>query len=212
MTLDPRRLSQAATPDVVRRTRGFNRRADLVVGAVAVAIWILLWGELSIANLVSGAILAALLLVAFPMDHDVPAVRHRIRPHAILRLAGFFVADVVRSTLVTALDALRPRTQIRTGIVACPLRVRNDGLVTFLANLIALSPGTMPIDVAYDPHVIYVHSLRGDDPEAVRAFVTRLEHLSVLAFGGAEAVQALEVLASVDDAALDSDDREEDRP
>lgn len=209
MTLDPRRLSQAGTPDVVTRTRAFNRRADLVVGAVAVAIWILLWGELSVANLLSGAAMAALLLIAFPMDHDITAVRHRVRPLAIVRLAAFFVVDVVRSTLVTAIDVLRPRTQVRTGIVACPLRVRNDGLVTFLANLIALSPGTMPIDVAYDPHVIYVHSLRGDDPEAVRTFVTRLEQLSVRAFGGAEAVEAVDVPAP---GAENEPEREEGRP
>lgn len=176
------------TPDVVRRTRRSNLRDDLGVGTVLVVIWTLLWGKASPANLVSGALVAALLLVAFPLDHHIIAVRHRLRPVAAARLAGFFLSDLLRSSVATAVDVVRPRSQVRTGVIACPLRVDNDGLVTFLANLIAVSPGTMPIEVAYRPHVIYVHSLRATDPDSVRAFVARLEELSVMALGGPEAV------------------------
>lgn len=176
------------TPDVVRRTRRSNLRDDLSLGAVLVVIWTLLWGEASPANVASGAIVAALLLVAFPLDHDIIAVRHRLRPVAALRLAGFFFADLLRSSVATAVDVVRPQSQVRTGVIACPLRVDNDGLVTFLANMIAVSPGTMPIEVAYRPHVIYVHSLRATDPDSLRAFVARLEELAVRALGGPEAV------------------------
>jgi len=175
-------------PDVVQRTRRSNLRDYIGVGAVLVIIWMLLWGKASAANAASGALVATLLLIAFPFDHDVIAVRHRLRPVAAVRLALFFLTDMFRSTLATAVDVVRPRSRVRTGIVACPLRVDNDGLVTFLANLIAVSPGTMPIEVAYRPHVIYVHSLRGVEPDEVRAFVARLEELSVMALGGPEAI------------------------
>lgn len=73
-----------------------------------------------------------LLLIAFPLDHDVIAVRRRLRPLAAARLGAFFLTDVLRSTIATALDVVRPRSEIRTGIIACPLRVDNDGLLTFL--------------------------------------------------------------------------------
>jgi len=178
-------------PDVVQRTRRSNLRDYIGVGGVLVIVWMLLWGEVSAANAGSGALVAALLLIAFPFDHDVTAVRHRVRPVAAVRLALFFFTDLLRSTLATAIDVVSPRSRVRTGIVACPLRVENDGLLTFLANLIAVSPGTMPIEVAYRPHVIYVHSLRGVDPDEVRAFVARLEELSVMALGGPEAVGAV---------------------
>lgn len=178
-------------PDVVRRTRRTEFRDDIGVIAVLVCIWILLWGKASVANVVSGAVVATLLLVAFPIDHEVIAVRHRVRPAAILRLVVFFVADLLRSTAATALDVLGPASRVQVGVVACPLRVHNDGLVTFLANLIALSPGTMPIEVTYRPHIIYVHSLRAAEPDEVRAFVARLEELAVMALGGPEAVGAV---------------------
>ena len=183
--------TQERIPDVVRRTRRTELRDDTGVAAVLVAIWLLLWGRVSIANLVSGAVVAGLLLVAFPIDHEVIAVRHRLRPLAAARLVVFFLGDLLRSTAATAIDVLRPSDRVQAGVVACPLRVHNDGLVTFLANLIALAPGTMPIEVTYRPHVIYVHSLRATDPDDVRAFVSRLEELSVMALGGPEAVGAV---------------------
>src|SRR3546814_16430527 len=92
------------------------------------------------------------------------------------------------STLVTAADVVRPRSRVRTGIVACPLRVDNDGLVTFLANLIAVSPGTMPIEVTYNPNVIYVHALHKDDPERTRRLVARLASPSDPLPGGPAAI------------------------
>lgn len=178
-------------PDVIARTRRSDLARHTGVTVVLIAIWTLLWGRLSVANVASGALVAALLLVVFPMGNDVALVRHRVRPVAVVRLAAFFFADLLRSTLATAVDVMSPSTRIQTGIVACPLRVKNDGLVTFLANLIAVSPGTMPIEVTFDPHVIYVHSLRAVDPDAVREFVARLEQLSVMALGGPEAVAAV---------------------
>jgi multicomponent Na+:H+ antiporter subunit E len=177
-----------STPDAIERTRWSNLRDDTGVAAVLVVVWTLLWGEMSISNVASGVVVAVALLVAFPIDHNVTAVVHRPRPLAIVRLVLFFAYDVVRSTFVAALHVVRPGSSIRTGVIACPLRVDNDGLVTVLANLIAMSPGTMPIEVSYNPHVIYVHSLHAGDPDRVRADVAQLEELAVAALGGPEAL------------------------
>ncbi len=180
-----------STPDVVRRRRSADVRGEAGIVAVLVAIWLLLWGEVSVANLVSGTLVGALLIVAFPVDHEVVSVRHRVRPVAVARLVLFVVSDLLRSTAGTAIDLLRVHSKVRTGVIACPLRVDNDGLVTFLANVIALSPGTMPIEVGYRPHVLYVHSLHASDPDQIRSFVSKLEELAVRAVGGPEAVDAV---------------------
>src|SRR3546814_16667465 len=50
----------------------------------------------------------------------------------------------------------------------------------------------MPIEVTYNPHVIYVHVLHNDDPERTRRLVARLESLSVAVLGGPEALAAVE--------------------
>lgn len=188
---EPGQDRAASIPDVVRQRRAADLRDEAGVVAVLTAIWLLLWGEISAANVISGVLVGTLLIIAFPVDHDVVSVRHGVRPFAVVQLVVFVVSDLLRSTVGTAIDVLRANSKVRTGVVACPLRVDNDGLVTFLANVIALSPGTMPIEVAYRPHVIYVHSLHASDPEAIRAFVSKLEELAVRAVGGPEAVDAV---------------------
>src|SRR3546814_14837698 len=50
----------------------------------------------------------------------------------------------------------------------------------------------MPIEVTYNPHVIYVHVLHNDDPERTRRLVARLESPSVAVLGGPEALAAVE--------------------
>jgi len=162
------------------------------VGAVTalVSIWILFWGELSAGNLASGIAVAIALLIAFPLG-SVEQVEHKLRPLGVLRLLLFFTGELVQSSLLVARDVLRGSSAVRTGIVSCPLRVDAVGLVTLMANLIALSPGTMVIDVTHDPTVLHLHVLRVDHPDAVRARVARLEALAVGAYGGRLALDAV---------------------
>ncbi len=161
-------------------------RRRVGIGAWLVVLWLLLWGDVSVANLVSGVVVAAVLLVVFPAAPS--GGRHVARPLALAHLAAYFAYKLVTSTLLVAREVVSPRSRIRTGIVACPLRVDTDGLVTVVVNLIALSPGTMPVDVHDDPPTLYVHVLLLHDVQQVRDQVARLEELVVRAFGSARAV------------------------
>lgn len=162
-------------------------RVGLAAGLVTV--WVLLWGELSAANVLSGFAVAVALLVVIPLN-DVTHVDHRIHPLGVLRLAVYFVVELVLSTAQVARDVLIGPSRVRTGIVACPLRVDADGLVTFLANLLALAPGTLPIHLSHDPLVLYLHILRLEDPDEVRRRVARLEELAVGALGSPAMIAA----------------------
>ena len=164
---------------------------DLVPAAFLTIAWVLFWGELSAGNIVTGFVAATLLLVVFPLGHDVEVVRHRFRPLPAVRLAAFVMWELVSSNLAMVRDVLGGPSRERPGVVACPLRVAAPGLVTFLTNVIAISPGTMPIDVGQSPPVLYVHVLRLRDPEEIRTMVSRLEALAVAALGDDEALRAV---------------------
>jgi multicomponent Na+:H+ antiporter subunit E len=168
-------------------------RDDAPYVAGLTAVWVLLWGDLSVANVLTGAVAAALLLVVFPLGHDIERVRHRFRLGAAVRLVLAFGWELTAASVVMIRHILGGRARERPGVVACPLRVGAPGLLTFLTNMIAMSPGTMPIDVDEDPPVLYVHVLRLQDPEDVRARVSRFERLAVLALGSADAVAAVSV-------------------
>lgn len=154
-------------------------------------IWVLAWGSLTVANVVGGLAVAALLLTIAPETWPLRA-KIRIRPLLILRFLGYvlFEALVANQHIVRQVLARTPR--ISTGVVAVPLPRVSDGLLTLIANTIALTPGTMPIQVDHDPTVMYVHFLNLDDAEVGRCSVQRLAGFAYAAFAPDDAIAAFE--------------------
>jgi multicomponent Na+:H+ antiporter subunit E len=153
------------------------------IASALVALWVLLWGDLSVANVVSGIAIASALLLAFPGDRRADAVRFVIRPVAALRLVLWFAAQLVVSNVLLAREIVRRQSQVRTGVVACPMRTASTRLITVITNMIALTPGTMTVEMSEDPIVLHVHVLKLDDPDTVRADVRELEDRVLAAFG-----------------------------
>jgi multicomponent Na+:H+ antiporter subunit E len=141
-----------------------------------VALWLLAWGELSLANVLSGVVVASALLVAFP-----PGRRSHVRFSLVgsVRLAGYVAAQLVTSNLVMAREILRVRPSTHPGVLAHRLQRGSDELITLMSSVIALSPGTMTVDVDRESTTIYVHFLLLRDVDAARASLTRLEQLAV---------------------------------
>jgi multicomponent Na+:H+ antiporter subunit E len=65
-------------------------------------------------------------------------------------------------------DVVTPRHMMQPAIVAIPLDVHSDVAITALANLIGMTPGTLPIDVSDDRTVLYLHVMYVDDPDEIR--------------------------------------------
>jgi multicomponent Na+:H+ antiporter subunit E len=144
--------------------------------AVLVLLWLLAWGDLSAANVVSGAAVAVALLVAFPpdrRDHD----HVRVSLLGVLRLAGYVARQLVTSNVQMTATILRRRPGLDAGVLAHELKERSDEVVALMTSVIALSPGTMTVDVSRDASTIYVHFLRLDDIDVARASLRRLEEL-----------------------------------
>lgn len=160
-------------------------------GALLLAIWLLLWGSVTVANLVSGLAVVALVMVVIP-DARFHVRRPTLRPVPALRFAGRVLADLVRANLVVTREILSRGSSINTGVVAVPLPLCSDGLLTLVANVLSLTPGTMPIEVTRQPPVIYVHVLHLRDVEAVRRDVQHLSALAIRAFGSDDAIAVLD--------------------
>jgi multicomponent Na+:H+ antiporter subunit E len=142
-----------------------------------VALWLLAWGELSAANLVSGVAVAVALLLAFPL---APTPDRPIRPNVlgIARLAWYVATQLVTSNVVVAREIVRRRPAVTQGVLQHRLETAGDELViTMMTSIIALSPGTMTVDVDRDAAVLYIHFLLLTDVDAARAGLIRLERL-----------------------------------
>jgi len=144
--------------------------------ALLVALWLLAWGELSLANVLSGIAAAAALLVAFPV-HDPSDGRTSVRILGAARLLAHVAVQLVLSNLTMATTILRPRPpERRSGVVTYELERPSDPVVTLMTSIIALSPGTMTVDV-HDSSTLLVHFFSLDDPDAAHRVLADLERL-----------------------------------
>jgi len=85
-----------------------------------------------------------------------------------IRFTFFFLRELIHSNFRVAWDVISPKSQRKPGIVAIPLDVSSDTEITFLANLITLTPGTLSLDVSDDRRVLYVHGMFVEDPQRMR--------------------------------------------
>jgi multicomponent Na+:H+ antiporter subunit E len=165
---------------------------NLAVGALLVALWLLAWGEFSIANIASGIAVAAGLLAAFPTTR---VSRGNLRPSlaGMARLGLYIGAQLVISNVVVTREILRRRITLAPGVLAHRLASPSDEVVTIMTSIISLSPGTMTADVDPDGSTIYVHFLLLRDIDEARRGLARLEALVVAALGHPRSAPPAEV-------------------
>jgi len=141
---------------------------------ILLVVWLLLWGEPSVGNIVGGVIVTALLLALF--DQGRRTHRHRLAPWGTVRLLGRFLVDLVVSSWRVVLTVLAPTpSRRRVGVVAVPLHHDSPLVIKAVSDLLCLTPGTLTVEIDLNPTVLYVHALGLADPDAVRREVQALE-------------------------------------
>jgi len=151
-------------------------------------IWVLLWGSASPANVVSGLLLGLVLVLLVPGLRRHGGAGGRLRPLRLLRLIGHMLVVTVTSNVELTREVLSRSSRLRTAVIGVPLPGCSDEVVTLISNLLALSPGTMPIELRHDPLVLYIHVMHVSDVEAVRREVLHLTDLTVRAFGSDQTI------------------------
>jgi multicomponent Na+:H+ antiporter subunit E len=151
--------------------------------ALLVVLWLLAWGDLSLANVLSGAAVAAVLLIAFPLARRA-GKPVSVDALGVIRLVGAVAAQLVVSNIVMTREILRRRSTARPGVLVHRLDHPSEVVVTLMTSIISLSPGTMTVHAAEDSSEIAVHFYDLRDVEAGRGQLRRLEQRAVAALGG----------------------------
>ncbi len=94
---------------------------------------------------------------------------------ALLGLAAWASAAIVRASLMVARDVIAPSARVVPGVVIVPLRSRTPLEIALVSGLIILTPGTMTVTIRPDAHELWVHGMYAADPEALRAELRDLE-------------------------------------
>lgn len=164
-------------------------RSSAVVAVLLLALWVLAWGSASWANVISGAVVVVLLIVAVPEARGA-GKRLIVRPRPLLRLVVHYLRDIVVSNAQLTREVLRPRPRLSTAIVRVPLAGCSPEALTTVANLVTMTPGEMPVEVEADPPVMYIHVLQFTSADEVRRGIWALRDEVLAAFGTDEAIAA----------------------
>ncbi|PZM97142.1 MAG: Na+/H+ antiporter subunit E [Actinobacteria bacterium] len=169
-----------------------RRRNRIIAVTVLVTVWILLWGTVSWANLLSGLVVAAVVLTAFPLPPVTFA--GRIRLIGSLRFLIRFLSDIVAASIQISLLAFRFGHTVHSAIIAVPLRVNSDLNLTLTGEAVSLVPGSLILDVDRARGILYIHVVgvaTDEEVEAFRRSVYEVEARIVRAIGSKEELQRL---------------------
>jgi multicomponent Na+:H+ antiporter subunit E len=126
-----------------------------------VVLWSLLWGSFSVLNLVTGVLLAMLVMRVFYL----PPVElsGRFNPLWFLVFLVQFLGELVYASFQVGFQALSPRGVTNNAVIAVQLITRSDFLLTLTAISLSLVPGSIVVEVDREKSILYLHSLNTRD-------------------------------------------------
>ncbi|MBU1863808.1 MAG: Na+/H+ antiporter subunit E, partial [Candidatus Omnitrophica bacterium] len=135
-------------------------KSKIILFFVALFAWCLLTWIPDYPHLVVGTFVA--FLVAW-MTGDLFIQRPHIlkHPHRYWYFFFYFIPvfiwECMKANIDVACRIIHPQLPIHPGIVKVKTTLQSDTALTFLANAITLTPGTMSVDIDADNGVLYIH-------------------------------------------------------
>ena len=142
--------------------------------AVLIVAWCALWGSVSIANVLSGFVVAVAVTVFAGSDPNAGGLR--IVP--LVHFVWLVVADLVVSTVQVAWEILTPTDYTDEAIIAVDTSIESRSHFLMLVVAITVTPGTAVIDSDGDTGRLYLHLLHSEKAPEIEAHVRQLAELA----------------------------------
>lgn len=148
--------------------------------------WVLFWSDLSVANLLTGVVVATALVFVFRLP-PIPYSGH-VRPVGLIKLTGRFIYDVVVASAQVTWQVFKFGSHPRSAIIELNMRSDSDLYLTITAEMISLVPGTLAVELYRPSSTMLVHvfdvrddlqksidSIRGQEDRVLAAFASDAE-------------------------------------
>jgi multicomponent Na+:H+ antiporter subunit E len=119
--------------------------------------WAAVSNDLTLLTLVEGFTFGFLIL--WMTRRILGQTKYFKRVYLAVSFLFYFLNELVRSSLRVAHDIVTPEYRMNPGVIAIELEVKTDFEITFLANLISLTPGTLSLDVSQDRKILFIHAM-----------------------------------------------------
>lgn len=131
-------------------------------------VWMLLWGSYSPLAITGGFLVAVIGSLAFPL----PPLRLdvTVRPWHLAVLLARFAWDIVVSSIQVAIAVVRPNRYLSNAVVQVNLKTPSDIVMTIVAEMTCLIPGSIVIEARRSTHTLYLHVLNVKDAAGAERF------------------------------------------
>jgi multicomponent Na+:H+ antiporter subunit E len=146
-------------------------------------VWLLLWGTVSAANIVSGLVIGSIITLLLPLP--VVPIEGRLHPLALMRLIGLVAWYLVVSSMQLAWLAIKPGPPPLSAVLRAQVTIKSDLVLALAVNIINLTPGTIVLEIDQVRRMLYVHVIDVGSDRAVNRFyrqIAQIERLLVSAF------------------------------
>ncbi|MBJ7341436.1 Na+/H+ antiporter subunit E [Mycolicibacterium sp.] len=146
-------------------------------------VWMLLWGNVSAANVLSGLAVALVITLLLPLP-PVP-IEGKLHPLSLLRLVVLIGYYLVLSSAQVAWLAIKPGPPPQSAVLRAHLAIKSDLVLALTVNVLNLIPGGIVLEIDQTRRMIYVHVIDAGSEASVRRFyrqVADVERLMVASF------------------------------
>ena len=147
------------------------RKSQIILFILALLIWTFLTWPPDPQHLIIGILVCG--FVAF-MTGDMFVKRpHRFKQFTrylwFLYYIPLFIWECIKANIDVAYRVAHPDLPINPGIVKVKTTLKSDTGLTFLANSITLTPGTMSVDIDEENGFLYIHWIDVKDKDIQKA-------------------------------------------
>jgi multicomponent Na+:H+ antiporter subunit E len=147
------------------------KKSQIILFILALLIWLFLTWPPDYQHLIVGILVCG--FVSF-MTGDMFVKR----PHVFKSIRRYFwfcyyiplfIWECIKANLDVAYRVCHPDLPINPGIVKVKTNLKSDTALTFLANSITLTPGTMSVDIDKEGGFLYIHWIDVKDTDIQKA-------------------------------------------
>ena len=157
-----------------------------------VALWMMLWGSVTVLTIVTGIVVALAVTRAFYLPPVELSGRFNVFWFAVF--VARVLGEIVVASFQVAFQAFAREPMPYSAVIRIDLRTRSDFIMTGTAIAASVVPGSVVLEIDRVNARLYVHTLGArtpDDIEKARAHVLSLEHDLLRAWGSADEWKAV---------------------
>lgn len=132
-----------------------------------VALWMLLWGQITWLSLLTGLVAAVFVTRVFRLPPVELSGRVNLW-YGLVFVVTFFVA-LIRGSLLVTWQVVDVRRQPKSSIIAVQLRTDDDLIMTHTGVTASLIPGSLIVEADRNRRVLYLHVIGASTPDEVEA-------------------------------------------